>query len=122
MTILDSESLYIPNLQMAIEDNGYHFWTGNSSDRRPNDMGQKVADEKARYDDLHLYNGQVSCTFNHMSIFMTVSIVHDTKRYLQMAIFKFLQDIIVTLPSPLTVFDVNYLAVYNDQVCYHHCF
>ena len=86
VTILDSESLYIPNLQMAIEDNGYHFWTGNSSDRRPNDMGQKVADEKARYDDLHLYNGQVSCTFNRMSIFMTEFIVRDTKKHSQMVL------------------------------------
>ena len=41
-----------------------------------------LADEKARFDDLHYYNGQ---------------------------------DIIVTLPTPMTVYDVNYLAVYNDQ-------
>ena len=31
ITILDSESFYLPNVQMNIVENGYNFWVGNYS-------------------------------------------------------------------------------------------
>lgn len=41
-----------------------------------------VTNEKARYDDLKIYNGN---------------------------------DIIITLPKGMSMFDVNYLSIYNDK-------
>ena len=31
ITILDSESFYLPNVQMNIIENGFNFWVGNYS-------------------------------------------------------------------------------------------
>ena len=31
ITILDSESFYLPQVQMSIMENGYNFWVGNYS-------------------------------------------------------------------------------------------
>lgn len=83
ITILDATSFYIRNLQLyVLEEPGYHFWVGNSTQMSPDSYGFMVANEKARFDDLKVYNGN---------------------------------DIIITLPKSLTMFDINYLAVYNDQ-------
>lgn len=48
----------------------------------PDRYGTMVTNEKARYDDLKIYNGN---------------------------------DIIITLPKGMSMFDVNYLSIYNDK-------
>ena len=65
-----------------VAEPGYHFWVGNSSFMTPDRNGYMVANEKARFDDLQIYNGN---------------------------------DIIITLPKTINMFDINYLSIYNDE-------
>ena len=58
ITILDTETLYIPRLSLVVMEPGYHFWTGNSSYGEPDGSGRMVANEMARFDDLESYNGK----------------------------------------------------------------
>eukprot|EP00095_Tigriopus_kingsejongensis_P006476 maker-scaffold598_size127767-snap-gene-0.16 protein:Tk06476 transcript:maker-scaffold598_size127767-snap-gene-0.16-mRNA-1 annotation:"conserved hypothetical protein" len=80
--ILDTESFFIPNFRLRLTEPGYHFWVGRSNNG-PNNEGMRVPDEKARYDDLKVYNNQ---------------------------------DIIITLPKSTNMFEINYLAIYNENL------
>jgi hypothetical protein len=43
VTILDSESFYVPNFHLLINEPGYRFWIGNSTNGEPNQYGQVVS-------------------------------------------------------------------------------
>lgn len=80
--ILDTESFFIPNLRLRLDEPGYHFFVGRSNSG-PNGDGIMIPDEKARYEDLKVYNNQ---------------------------------DIIISVPKSTNMFEINYLAIYNEDL------
>ncbi|XP_029156481.1 protein Skeletor, isoforms B/C isoform X2 [Nylanderia fulva] len=85
ISILDSKTIYIPNLHYDGGGPDAYFWVGNGSE--PNRFGIKVPNEMGSLEPLRGYQGE---------------------------------DIEIVLPGNLTVYDINWLAVWCVE--YRHNF
>ncbi|XP_076280372.1 protein Skeletor, isoforms B/C isoform X1 [Lasioglossum baleicum] len=81
ISILDSKTIYIPNLHYDGAGEDTHFWVGNGTE--PNPFGIKVPNEVLSLESLKNYFGQ---------------------------------DIEIVLPRNLTVYDIEWLSVWSNEL------